>query len=73
MAADGESVWQIEVRAVDAAHNVDPTPVVLEFVVYLKPPETTFVDPPPHVTCGPQARFKVLNLSLSPNPKSATH
>ena len=43
----------------DAARNVDPTPVVHEFVVHLKPPETTFVDPPPHVTCGPQARFKV--------------
>lgn len=57
----------------DAARNVDPTPVVHEFVVHLKPPDTTFVDPPPLVTCGPHARFKVPNLSISPSPESAAH
>jgi hypothetical protein len=59
MAQLPEGPHKLEVRAVDAARNVDPTPVVLEFIVHVKLPETLFVEPPPHSTCGPQARFKV--------------
>ena len=55
--ADGEHTFQV--RAGDAAGNVDPTPATSTFTVDTRPPQTTIVDGPHEFTNDPTPRFEI--------------
>ncbi|MFE8605091.1 adventurous gliding motility protein AgmC [Archangium violaceum] len=52
-----EKSYTLEVRAKDAAGNVDPTPASYTWTVDLTPPDTTIVSGPPSVTNATSATF----------------
>ncbi|OJT25163.1 hypothetical protein BO221_12375 [Archangium sp. Cb G35] len=52
-----EKSYTLEVRAKDAAGNVDPTPASYTWTVDLTPPETTLVSNPPNPSNSPDATF----------------
>ncbi|AKI99982.1 Ig-like protein group 3 [Archangium gephyra] len=53
----GDGAHRLEVSAVDAAGNMDPTPAVYTWTVDLTPPDTTIVSGPPSLTNVTSATF----------------
>jgi 3-deoxy-D-arabino-heptulosonate 7-phosphate (DAHP) synthase len=53
----GDGEHRLEVSAVDAAGNMDPTPAVYTWTVDLTPPDTTIVSGPPSLTNATSATF----------------
>ncbi|HYO67608.1 MAG TPA: Ig-like domain-containing protein, partial [Archangium sp.] len=52
-----EKAYTLQVRAKDAAGNVDPTPASYTWTVDLTAPETTIVSGPPNPSSSPDATF----------------